>query len=166
MPVKEKSLSTRSHNQPKKVAVCNTCTLQLVRLAYQQAPWFSLVREPLRLGMQAMAAWHRIDPNSYQVRTASCYGCLRFLKTELKEKSAAFRWLNACVNPLFDALLEAKVSSAAVQEAKAYARRAMAGEAQWKGETGNPNGATPLIDARSLEKVQGEAAWDKLNAEG
>jgi hypothetical protein len=108
-------------------AVCNTCTIRLVRLAYQRAPWFRLVREPLRLGMRVMAAWHRIDPNEYEVRSQGCYGCMRFYKNALKGESAAFRWLNGRVNPLFDAVLERIVSPAEVQEAKAHARAAVAG---------------------------------------
>ncbi|MBI2906960.1 MAG: nitroreductase [Chloroflexi bacterium] len=113
---------------PKRSAVCNTCTLRLVRLAYQRAPWFRLVREPLRLGMRTMAFWHRIDPDDYEVRTPSCQRCMRFYKVALKERSATFRLLNALANPLFDALLERIVSAEAVQEAKAYARTAMAGD--------------------------------------
>jgi hypothetical protein len=112
---------------PKKSAVCNTCTISLVRLAYRRAPWFRLVREPLRIGMRVMAAWHRIDPDDYAVRTPSCYHCMRFYKVALKEKSATFRWLNAVVNPAFDAPLERIVSAEAVREAQTYARAATAG---------------------------------------
>ena len=107
--------------------MCSTCTIKLVRLAYQRAPWFRVVREPLRLGMRAMAAWHRIDIADYGVRTASCYNCLRFYKTALKERSATFRWLNTRVNPVFDALLESVISPAEMREAKAYTRAAADG---------------------------------------
>lgn len=111
----------------KRVAVCNTCTLRLVRLAYQRAPWFRLVREPLRLGMQAMARWHHVAPDRYLVRTPACYGCVRFYKNALKEESATFRWLNDRVNPLFDAFLERIVAPGEVADAKAYARAASVG---------------------------------------
>ncbi|MBM4461330.1 MAG: nitroreductase [Chloroflexi bacterium] len=111
---------------PKKNAVCNTCTIRLVRIAYTRAPWFRLVREPLRLGMRGLAWFHRIDPAEYEVRTASCYGCMRFYKVALKEKSALFRWLNDRVNPHFDALLERIVTAEEVRVAKAYAREATA----------------------------------------
>lgn len=110
----------------KKNAVCNTCTIRLVRIAYQRAPWFRLAREPLRLGLRGLAWLHRIDPNEYEVRTESCYGCLRFYKVALKERSALFRWLNDRVNPAFDALLERIVTAEEVREAKAYAREATA----------------------------------------
>jgi hypothetical protein len=108
----------------KKNAVCNTCTIRLVRIAYQRAPWFRLVREPLRLGMRGLAWFHRVDPAEYEVRTENCYGCVRFYKVALKEKSALFRWLNDRVNPRFDALLERIVTAEEVREAKAYAREA------------------------------------------
>lgn len=54
----------------KQHAVCNTCTIRLVRTAYQRAPWFRLVREPLRLALRGLAWLHRIDPAAYAVRTA------------------------------------------------------------------------------------------------
>lgn len=104
--------------------VCNICTIKLVTLAYQRAPWFRVVREPLRLAIQALARWHRVDADDYVVRTANCYGCLRFYKTALKERSAAFRWLNSRVNPVFDALIEKIVSPAEIGEAKGYAQAA------------------------------------------
>lgn len=111
-------------DQPKKDAVCNTCTIRLVRIAYQRSPWFRLVREPLRLGMRLLAWWHHIDPAEYQVRSPGCYRCMRFYKTALKERSALFRWLNDRINPRFDALLERIVTEEEVRAAKAYARKA------------------------------------------
>lgn len=111
---------------PKKNAVCNTCTIRLVRIAYQRAPWFRVVREPLRLGMRSLAWLHRIDPAAYLVRTESCHGCMRFYKVALKEQSALFRWLNDRVNPAFDALLARIVTAEEVREAKAHAREATA----------------------------------------
>jgi hypothetical protein len=55
-------LSSKHVGATAKLAVCNTCTLNLVRLCYQRAWWFRLVREPLVLAMRAMARCHRIDP--------------------------------------------------------------------------------------------------------
>ena len=107
-------------------AVCNTCTIQLVNIAYRRAPWFRLVREPLKLGMRVLAWLYRINPTEYDVRATACYGCLRFYKTSLKERSALFRWLNDRVNPLFDNLLERIVSTDEVKQAKTYARAASA----------------------------------------
>lgn len=105
-------------------AVCNTCTVRLVDLAYRRAWWFRWVREPLKLGMKALAAWHGIDARDDTVRTQACRGCLRFLKTALKEQSGAFRWLNGRVNPVFDRLLETVVTPEEVQEAKRFAQEA------------------------------------------
>ena len=72
--------------QSQKNAVCNTCTLKLVALAYRRAPWFRLLREPLKLGMRFLASIYRVDPRDYQVRTPACYACIRFYKVALKEK--------------------------------------------------------------------------------
>lgn len=113
-----------------KQGVCGTCTIQLVRLAYRRAPWFCLVREPLRLGMVLMGKWHRIDPRQYRVYTQGCYGCVRFTKTALKEESASFRWLNERANPVFDRILETIVTKEEVSEAKRFAHQStqLAGE--------------------------------------
>lgn len=131
----ERQLRTVNPARQKRSAVCNTCTIQLVRLAYKRAPWFRLVREPLRLGLRAMAAWHRIDTSDYEVRTGGCYGCLRFYKTALKERSATFCWLNARVNPVFDTLLERIISPTEMREAEAYARAAMVSSDTTTGST-------------------------------
>lgn len=109
-------------------AVCNTCTIRLVKTAYRRAPWFRLVREPLKLGMRTLAWLYRIDPTQYEVRTPSCYGCLRFYKTALKERSSIFRWLNDRVNPLFDTLLERIVGVDEIEAAQNYARSAWVGK--------------------------------------
>jgi hypothetical protein len=112
----------------RKNAVCNICTVRLVEMAYRRAPWFRLVREPLKAGMRLMAFAHRIDPNAYEVRSLECYGCMRFYKVALKEKSGLFRRLNGLVNPHFDALIEHILTEEEVQLAQAYARAAMSGE--------------------------------------
>ncbi|MEW6489106.1 MAG: nitroreductase [Thermodesulfobacteriota bacterium] len=109
---------------PSRQVVCNTCTVRLVDLAYRRAWWFRWVRKPLTVGMKVLAAWHGIDALDYSVRTPACRGCTRFLKTALKEESAAFRWLNGRVNPVFDRLLETVVTGKEVQEAKRFAREA------------------------------------------
>ncbi len=112
----------------RKNAVCNICTVHLVEMAYRRAPWFRLVREPLKAGMRLMAFIHRINPDVYEVRSPECYGCMRFYKVALKEKSGLFRWLNGLVNPRFDALIERILTEDEVQLARAYARAAMSGE--------------------------------------
>ncbi|MBM4313416.1 MAG: nitroreductase [Deltaproteobacteria bacterium] len=112
----------------KKKAVCNTCTLKLVAVAYRRAPWFRLFREPLKLGMRFFSWAYRVDPSEYDVRTPACHGCIRFYKVALKEKSGPFRLMNDLFNPLFDVLLERIVTEEEVSQAKTYARAASNGE--------------------------------------
>jgi len=117
-----------TNGETKKNAVCNTCTLKLAAIAYRRAPWFRLCREPLKAGMCFLSWIHRVDPAEYEVRTSACFGCIRFYKVALKEKSWLFRQLNGLVNPLFDALLERIVTEEELQQTKTYARSATAGE--------------------------------------
>lgn len=112
----------------KKSAVCNTCTLKLVSIAYRRAPWLRLFREPLRLGMRFLSWIHRVNPSEYEVRTPNCFGCIRFYKVALKEKSGLFRRMNDLFNPLFDALLERIVTEEEIRQAKTYAWAATDGE--------------------------------------
>ena len=112
----------------KKNAVCNTCTLKLVSIAYRRAPWFRLFREPLRLGMRFLSWVHSVNPSEYEVRTPDCFGCIRFYKVALKEKSGLFRRMNDLTNPLYDALLERIVTEEEMRQAKTYARAASNGE--------------------------------------
>ena len=106
---------------PSRQGVCNTCTIQLVRIAYRRAPWFRLVRGPLKFGMVVMGLLCRVDARAYAVPTESCAGCLRFTKTGLRERSSLFRWLNARINPRFDRILESIVTPEEVAEAKRHA---------------------------------------------
>lgn len=115
-------------NGTKPRAVCNTCTLRLVTIAYERRPTFRLLREPIRLVMRIFAMAYRIDPHEYDVRTPKCRGCVRFYKSALKERSPLFRRLNDAVNPFFDRQLEMVVTEEEVKMAKAYARRATVGE--------------------------------------
>jgi hypothetical protein len=110
-----------------KNAKCSTCTIKLVNIAYKRAPWFRLLREPLKLGMRGLAWLYHVDPAEYAVQTPSCYGCLRFYKVALKDKSPFFRVLNNLVNPLFDAVLERIVTPEELEHTKDYARRATNG---------------------------------------
>jgi len=115
-----------------KNATCNTCTLRLVTIAYRRAPWFWLLREPLKLGMKALSRLHRVNPAEYAVRTPACYNCVRFYKVALGEKSATFRWLHRWANPAFDYFLERIVTGEELAAAKAYARAASTGEIDQK----------------------------------
>lgn len=105
-------------------AICNTCTLDLVRRCYERAWWFRLIREPLVFGMRAMAWWHRIDPRDYQVRSDACYGCVRFAKTALLEESATFRWLNRWVDPRFNRIRNSLLLEGELEAAQDFAREA------------------------------------------
>ena len=117
-----------SNRNIKKNAACNTCTLKLVSIAYRRSLWFRLFREPLRLGMRFLSWIHRVNPSEYEVRTPNCFGCIRFYKVALKEKSGLFRQMNDLYNPLFDALLERIVTEEEIKQAKTYARAASNGE--------------------------------------
>lgn len=112
----------------KKNAVCNTCTLRLVEIAYRRKPSFRLFREPFRLGMRFFSVVYRIDLDEYEVRTPQCRGCIRFHKLALKDRSPLFRRLNSFFNPIFDRQLERIVTERELSEANDYARRATAGE--------------------------------------
>lgn len=111
----------------KKNAVCNNCTLKLVTIAYKRAPWFRLLREPLKLGMRFLARLHHVNTEEYAVRTIACYHCIRFYKVALKEKSVTFRWLHKWVNPLFDHFLEKVVTQDELAHTKIYAKAASNG---------------------------------------
>jgi hypothetical protein len=106
----------------KKYASCNTCTIMLVQTAYRRAWWFRLVREPLRIGLIVMSKLYGIDAKSYTVRSENCYGCIRFMKTALKENSPLFNRLNNLINPVFDRIMERIVTGEEVSEAKRFAR--------------------------------------------
>lgn len=122
-----------------KNAVCSTCTLKLVSIAYRRAPLFRLLREPLKGGMRAMAWLYRVHTEEYVVRTPACYGCIRFYKLALKERSAIFRAINSLINPIYDRLLLRIITRQELEEAQAYARQATAGDVE-------PGTATSWMD--------------------
>jgi len=112
----------------RKNAVCGNCTLKLVTIAYRRAPWFRLVREPLKMGMRLLSRLHRVDVTLYDVRTPGCYNCIRFYKLTLKEKSALFRFLHRGFNPVFDRIIEKIVTAEERRQAKQYADAASRGQ--------------------------------------
>ncbi|MBM3701313.1 MAG: hypothetical protein FJW68_10460 [Actinobacteria bacterium] len=116
----------------KKNAVCNTCTLKLVAIAYRKKPVFRLFREPLKFAMRTLSWIYHINPDEYAVRTYSCRGCIRFYKLALKEKSGVFRWLNNKINPLFDKALESIVTVDELKSAKDYGKNAVIGKVSEK----------------------------------
>jgi hypothetical protein len=103
---------------------CKNCALMLARIVYRRHWWFPLIREPLVLGMRLLAWWHHIDPSRYPVRNPECSGCLRFVKTELEEKSPTFRFLNAIVGEPFSRLRNARLTQEELDEAKRFAKEA------------------------------------------
>lgn len=113
---------------PGKNAVCNTCTLKLVTIAYRRAPWFRAVREPLKLGMRLLTRIHHVDAREYGARTPGCRDCIRFYKLALKEKSSAFRWLHNLMNPVFDDILGSIVTKEELRQSKSYAQAASRGD--------------------------------------
>ena len=68
-----------------------------------------------------MAAYYRIDARDYKVRSEVCYGCIRFMKTALKEQSPTFRFLNDRINPVFDKVVGKIVTEEEIREAKDFA---------------------------------------------
>jgi len=110
-----------------KNAICGTCTIKLIASAYRKAPWFRVVREPLKLGMYLLSRLYDVNTADYVVRTPACYGCIRFYKLALKDKSAVFRWLNSAVNPVFDYCIERILPTEELQRAKSHAQAASQG---------------------------------------
>ena len=96
----------------------------LIKTCYKRAWWFRIIREPLRCGMVIMGRIYGVNHNNYLVKSDECHGCIRFIKTGLKEKSSFFRVLNGIVNPVFDHILETIVSKEEVLEAKRHAKGA------------------------------------------
>jgi len=109
---------------PSETYTCNTCTWGLVRLCYGRAPWFRLVREPLVLGMRAMAWWHGVDHRRGWRGHPDCSGCVRYMKIQLKEKSPTFRLLNALIDPVFNRMRNSIVTRQELDEARSFARAA------------------------------------------
>ncbi|HAH04944.1 MAG TPA: nitroreductase [Elusimicrobia bacterium] len=118
-------MGTKSARMPEAEAfACNTCTWRLVKLCYDRAPWFRLVREPLALGMRAWAWRHGIDPRQASRGHLDCRGCMRYLKDQLKARSWAFRWMNDRIDPVFNRLRDTMVSEDEIEEARVFARQA------------------------------------------
>ncbi len=74
--------------------------------------------------MVIMGKLYGVNYSDYLVRSEDCQGCVRFIKTGLKEKSSLFRFLNGIINPVFDWILETIVSEEEVMEAKIHANEA------------------------------------------
>jgi hypothetical protein len=75
--------------------------------------------------MRFLALWNRIDARSHAVSNRECYGCVRFMKAELEEKSPTFRFLNDRIGPWFRTMRDSMLTQAELDEAKQYAREMM-----------------------------------------
>ena len=105
--------------------ICKNCALMLARIVCRRHWWFPLVREPLVLGMRILAACNGINARGHAVRNPECKGCIRFMKAELEEKSATFRFLNDRIGDYFSTLRNSLLTQAELDEAKRFAREAM-----------------------------------------
>jgi len=101
--------------------ICKICALFLIRRCYERHWWFRLVREPLVLWMRALAWWNGIDVRKHVVRRPECRNCVRFMKAELEEKSAMFRFLDTLIGPHFKKLRDSMLQPEEFQEAKRIA---------------------------------------------
>jgi hypothetical protein len=110
--------------------ICKNCALMLARIAYRRHWWFPLVREPLVLGMRILAACNGIDARRHAARNPECKGCIRFMKAELEEKSATFRFLNNRIGDYFSSLRNSLLTQAELDEAKRFAKEAMEHECE------------------------------------
>jgi hypothetical protein len=102
--------------------ICNNCALLLIRRCYIKHWWFRLIREPLICGMHILAWWNGINARHYAKNIPECCGCVRFMKANLEEKSAAFIFLNKYIGPRFKALRDSMLTQEDFEEAKRYAR--------------------------------------------
>ena len=109
----------------KSYVICKSCTRHLVDLCHERTWWFRYFRSPMVWGMRLMAWRHGIDPKKFEVRTENCYGCVRFMKNALKDKSPVFCWLNDRINPVFNRVRNSIVTEEEMAEAKRCAVEAM-----------------------------------------
>ena len=106
----------------KKNIGCNTCTRELVELAYKQSFWFRFLREPLKFIMRWWVIIFRIDLKPYQINSIYCKNCNRMYKNALKDNSKLFVKLNNIVNPYFDKKIENILGKQAINNAKQKAK--------------------------------------------
>lgn len=103
---------------------CRGCAAYLLRTCCKRHPWFRLVREPLAFGMRALAWLNGIKVQRQALSAQSCDRCIRYMKTELQEKSLTFRLLNAIIAPWFGKLRNSMLTPEEFEEARRIAREA------------------------------------------
>jgi hypothetical protein len=74
--------------------------------------------------MRMLAWWNGIDARKHRVARAECRGCVRFMKTELEEKSAMFRFFDKRIGSHFKTLRDSMLRPEEIQEAKRIAAEA------------------------------------------
>ena len=109
---------------------CPICAIFLIQRSYGKRWWFRLLREPLVWGMRLLAWIDGLKEWKQKGVNPECKGCVRYLKSELEEKSPLFRWLNKFIGPPFKKLRDSALEQAEFGEAKRRAQQAMAAEAQ------------------------------------
>ncbi|MDS4026983.1 MAG: hypothetical protein RKO25_08395 [Candidatus Contendobacter sp.] len=103
---------------------CKICTIRLEQLCYRRAWWFRPFREVLATGIRLFALVYGIRRYQHVARSRLCYGCLRFRKNALLERSALFRWGNSFLNPLFNRVRDSLLTPVELDMARTLARRA------------------------------------------
>ncbi len=65
-----------------------------------------------------------IGPKDFPKKREGCYGCVRFTKSGLKDRSSLVKFINQIVNPIFDGIMEIIVRKEEIIEVKKYTREA------------------------------------------
>ncbi|MFM2481580.1 nitroreductase [Celerinatantimonas sp. YJH-8] len=101
---------------------CRNCTLSLMQRCYQRHWWFHFIRDPLIWGMYGLGFIHGIKPKQYRVKNKTCYGCIRFLKAELMQKSPLFCRLQNIIGPHFKRISASMLTPEEQEQAKKRAQ--------------------------------------------
>jgi hypothetical protein len=104
------------------LSACKICTIRLEELCYQRAWWFRAFREVLATGIRLFAVALAIRTDKGKARSKKCYGCLRFRKNALKQRSPLFNWLDGYLNPLFNRARDSLLTPQELEQARALAR--------------------------------------------
>ena len=106
------------------LATCRICARKLNQIAARRAWWFRPVREVFASGIRAFALFHKVPDEAYALRAPMCGGCLRLRKNKVRQGSAVFRWLDARLNPVFNAIRDRLLTPQELEHARELAYRA------------------------------------------
>jgi hypothetical protein len=109
-------------SQSSAVYSCKICTIRLEELCYERAWWFRAFREVLATGIRLFAIAFMIRTDGGKARSKKCYGCLRFRKNALKQRSPTFNWLDGYLNPFFNRVRDSLLTVQELEQARALAR--------------------------------------------